>query len=149
MKVTEIKETVCSCDKCKSMCLRAPCAGTISEIQALIEAGFVTRLMLKGTTYSTITDDVYEVKKLDILMPAIKGREGDFVDMAHIGGECTFLDEEGLCELHDIGLKPIEGRAATCGTDKRSGKLAGDVARMNWDNTEGNQIGIDWLDRKL
>jgi hypothetical protein len=37
-------------------------------------------------------------------------------------GRCTFLTEEGLCELHDKGLKPLEGRVATCKITKESTK---------------------------
>lgn len=35
-----------------------------------------------------------------------------------VDGRCTFLDDKGKCQLHDKGLKPLEGRVAICGVSK-------------------------------
>lgn len=89
------KPTECKCEKCRSQC-RTPCIGTPEDITKLIEAGYQSRLsptlwaagMLMGLTDHPIK----------MLQPI---REDN--------GWCTFY-HDGLCELHDKGLKPTEGR---------------------------------------
>ena len=56
----------------------------------------------------TISYDVYMV------LPSFKGREGtdDSRYDWHLHNGCTFQDSNNLCELHDLGLKPLEARLA-------------------------------------
>lgn len=45
-------------------------------------------------------------RRLGVYWPVVKPkRVGDF-------GACVFFNERGLCDLHDIGLKPIGGQLA-------------------------------------
>ena len=89
------KPSVCNCHRCKSQC-RTPCLGTPEDINKLIEAGYQDRLaptlwaagILMGLT--------------DRPIKMIQARQED-------DGWCTFY-HDGLCELHDKGLKPTEGR---------------------------------------
>ena len=89
------KPTNCKCEKCKSQC-HTPCLGTPEDIIKLIDAGYKDRLsptlwavgMLMGLT--------------DKPIKMIQARRED-------SGWCTFF-HNGLCELHDSGLKPTEGR---------------------------------------
>ena len=89
------KPTSCNCKECKSQC-HTPCLGTPEDILKLIEAGYEDRLsptlwavgMLMGLT--------------DKPIKMIQARQED-------NGWCTFY-HNGLCELHDLGLKPTEGR---------------------------------------
>jgi hypothetical protein len=74
------------------MCEHKACWPTPEEAATLIERGYGDRL----------------VKEHFIghgrLRHVLRGRDDE--------GRCTFLTADGLCELHDPGLKPLEGRLA-------------------------------------
>jgi hypothetical protein len=87
------------------MC-RRPCFGTPEDIQKIIEAGFGDRLMVEWWA------EAEGIPYTELLCGAIKGEEGKEAPFWPIREEgCTFWID-GLCELHDKGLKPIEGRLA-------------------------------------
>lgn len=86
-------EQPCTCDKCKNMC-KVPCIGTPKDIEAIIDAGYADRL--KETMWMV---GYLAVKEKPIAM--IQPTEKD--------GWCAFRQPDGLCELHDRGLKPTEG----------------------------------------
>lgn len=85
-------EQPCACDKCKNMC-KVPCIGTPKDIEAIIDAGYADRL--KETMWMV---GYLAVKEKPIAM--IQPTEKD--------GWCAFRQPDGLCELHDRGLKPTE-----------------------------------------
>ena len=95
MRKTGRKPTECKCQLCKQQC-HTPCLGTPEDILRLIEAGYADRLamtewwagVVMGVTDHPIT-----------MIQAVLGSDG----------WCTFY-HDGLCELHDKGLKPTEGR---------------------------------------
>lgn len=91
-------EQSCTCDKCKSMC-KTPCIGTPKDIEAIIDAGYADRL--KRTIWMVGHLAAGE-KLIDMIQPI--GRDG----------WCVFRWPDGLCELHDCGLKPTEGVLAFC-----------------------------------
>ena len=91
-------EQPCSCDKCKNMC-EVPCIGTPKDIEAIIDAGYADRL--KETKWMTGFRLARE-KPIDMIQPAEES------------GWCVFRRPDGLCELHDRGLKPTEGVLASC-----------------------------------
>lgn len=91
-------EQPCACDKCKNMC-KVPCIGTPKDIEAIIDAGYADRL--KETMWMV---GYLAVKEKPIAM--IQPTEKD--------GWCAFRQPDGLCELHDRGLKPTEGVLASC-----------------------------------
>jgi hypothetical protein len=88
------KPTACSCDRCKSQC-HTPCLGTPEDIGKLIDAGYRNRLAptswLVGMLMGVID------RPIEMVQPKVEN------------GWCTFY-HDGLCELHDKGLKPTEGR---------------------------------------
>lgn len=91
-------EQSCTCDKCKSMC-KTPCIGTPKDIEAIIDAGYVDRL------------------KETIWMVGYLAAGEEYIKMIQPttrDGECVFRRPDGLCELHDRGLKPTEGVLAHC-----------------------------------
>ncbi len=88
------KPTACSCDKCKSQC-RIPCLGTPEDIGRLIDAGYKDRLA--PTSW------------LAGMLMGVTDRAIDMVQAKVENGWCTFY-HDGLCELHDNGLKPTEER---------------------------------------
>lgn len=97
MNATGRKPTNCKCQKCKQQC-HTPCLGTPQDIERLIESGYADRLAVTvwgaGMIMGVINRPVYMVQ-------AKAGEEW-----------CTFF-QNGLCELHDLGLKPTEGRLSS------------------------------------
>jgi len=96
MRRTGRKPSFCKCVKCKSQC-STPCLGTPEDIQKLVDAGFKDRL--KATTWAA-----------GIIMELID----EPINMVQATYDeekkaCTFFNN-GLCELHDLGLKPTEGK---------------------------------------
>jgi hypothetical protein len=97
-------QTECSCKVCQLMCTR-PCWGTPEDTQKIIDAGYGDRL---GLEYYT-NDDSPETL---MIQPAVKGYEGKRAPFNPISMEgCSFW-KGGLCELHDLKLKPIGGKTA-------------------------------------
>jgi len=90
----------CGCTKCQNMCKRASCLGTPSDILAIAEAGFADCLT-PVTLAAGLKDNIPMVDL--VIMP----------DFEKEKGACTFFND-GKCELHDKGLKPLEGRLAEC-----------------------------------
>jgi hypothetical protein len=99
-KEMKVKESQCDCEKCSKMC-RAPCCGIPADMERLMDAGFGHLLMY---------DDWPGGEAM--LKPAMKGSEGGKAcwDTTTERG-CTFW-RGGLCALHDIGLKPSQGKLA-------------------------------------
>ena len=90
------KPTVCSCERCKNQC-RTPCLGTPEDIAKLIDAGYKDRL----APTEWWAGAVIGITKGPVMM---------IQAMVDKNGWCTFRCPDGLCELHDKGLKPTEGR---------------------------------------
>jgi hypothetical protein len=77
------------------MCTR-PCWGTPREIGRIAEAGFWARLE------ESVWPASHGLPETRVFAPAL------------VAGSCTFYSSSG-CELHALGLKPVEGRLALCG----------------------------------
>ena len=96
MRKTHRKTTSCKCGDCKKHCQTAVCLGTPQDIEKIIDAGFKDRLIIKKWHFDTIT-----------------GNSNDLVAMCQPkfieGKGCAFF-EDGLCTLHNAGLKPTEGK---------------------------------------
>lgn len=112
-RLTGLKPTQCNCPQCQNMC-HVPCLGTPEDIEKLVDAGYTSRLQptewlvgkLVGLTNRSIT----------MIQPKVEK------------GWCTFY-HNGLCELHDKGLKPTEGRLCYHDvTDPRQLDLSHNVA---------------------
>lgn len=80
------------------MCAHSTCLPTPDEARALIKAGFGDRLaryeFLDGSR---------------VVGPAPVDHDGSVLSMTD--RRCAFF-KDGLCELHALGLKPMEGRLA-------------------------------------
>lgn len=107
-KITERETNSCSCNQCKNMCLVSPCFPTPEETRTLIENGYEDRLSI-----STFVD-IRTLSFYDIVAPKAIKHEIIINGQAIPLNKCNFLDSNGLCILHDKGLKPIEGRLASC-----------------------------------
>ena len=90
------KEHSCSCDKCKSMCKKQACIGTPEEMLRIAKAGYADKLAKTSWLVGVIVGT--HKKGVDIVAP----------NMTKDG--CPFLDKNNLCILHNLGLKPLEGR---------------------------------------
>ena len=119
--LASVKEpAACSCDSCKEMCKR-PCWPTPEEAEAIIAAGFAGKLMYNywvgGSELKVYDFDGEDHEPLHgdigLLCPAEPGREGGNASFLPYGG-CVLQNDAGLCVLHDLKLKPTEGRLASC-----------------------------------
>lgn len=118
MRKTSAKVVSCKCQLCKKQCDH-PCLGTPSDIKKIIEAGFQDRLMpiiWTGAKNLGITD-----KEVPMVVPK----------QCQITGKCTFF-KDGLCELHDLGLKPTEGRLSHHGRKWNPKKSIGWAVAKTW-----------------
>lgn len=77
-----------------------------------------------------------------VLAPSFKGCEGDLALQRHSKSGCSFF-REGLCELHETGLMPLEcrfchhsrgGQGLICHNE-----IAGD-----WHTKEGQELVKKW-----
>lgn len=84
----------CKCRECKEQC-RTPCLGTPEDILRLIEAGYKDKLYRTGWCVGLI------LGKTDHTIPMVQALQ--------TSSGCIFF-KDGLCELHELGLKPTEGR---------------------------------------
>lgn len=100
-----MRESECSCGACQRMCQTRPCLPTPDEA-VVLRSRFPDRVMtvviaLVAHRFGPVEDYV------DVISPAIKGREGATVN-GYEKGECTFYND-GVCEIHGQ-CKPLEGR---------------------------------------
>lgn len=94
MKITGRQPNECSCSHCRSQC-HTPCLGTPEDIIKIIEAGYNDKL--KATLWLV-------GMKMNILPVPVP-----MIQPLQLESGCVFFCN-GLCQLHDLGLKPTEGR---------------------------------------
>jgi hypothetical protein len=135
----------CNCADCVGACEHRPCWGTPDEIKRIIEAGFGNRLM-RDWWEGDFRDDCGLLEgSINMLQPAIVGHEGQRAPLWP-NGRCTFLTDDGLCELHAAGLKPSEGKISICSdkafalTGFRSGKELHEAVARTWDNEQAREL---------
>lgn len=120
MRVTGRRPSSCDCPRCRKQC-KTPCLGTPQDIMRLMEAGYADYLR---PTYWCVAM-LYEKMSLPIPMVQIRvERRG-----------CP-LQHEGLCELHDKGLKPTEGRLSYHTIT---------LENWNFDNSLSWNVAREWL----
>src|ERR1700722_14752638 len=94
-KMSGCKPNACSCNKCSDMCRRQVCIGTPNDMLTVANNGFseylVSSLWLVGLQIGIPPMEMVQIK-----FDTKKRR-------------CSMLTDEGLCKLHDLGLKPTEG----------------------------------------
>jgi hypothetical protein len=131
------------CAKGIKMCYNRPCLGTPEEFEAIMDAGFTDKLRVdywignggrEPITQEMIDDTEDEQLKniLRLTMELTKDspvnphkedveficggteRDQNFRTRWLPSGRCNLLDENDLCILHSIDLKPEQGRKACC-----------------------------------
>lgn len=125
----------CACEECQAMCQRRPCWPTPIDAARLIEAGYADRLMIDWWFDRVASKTVF------ILTPAIAGRESSEAP-AQPSGRCTFLDEQNLCQLHALNLKPTEGQLALC--QNRTPEGLHEQIGTTWDTVEARELIEQW-----
>jgi hypothetical protein len=137
-KLDTIKETECSCKRCRAMCHR-PCWGTPSDIKRLIEAGHGDKLCLENHCGTNKDGNIW------FLAPALKGYEGKVAPiMPGSYKGCTFW-HYGKCTLHNKGLKPLGGKLAHHDSPDNARNLEGheqvgaEITEL-WNNEESQKI---------
>lgn len=135
MSLKKYRETVCACKICKSMCKSAPCWPTPAEARKLIKAGYGDKLMLENR------------RNLFLLSPAMEYYEGKTAPLPFVEGRCVFLTTAGKCNLHKIGLKPVEGRLADCTNDAQDDLRT--LVLKTWDNKTGQNLAANWMKERI
>lgn len=124
MRKTGRKPIECKCQKCKQQC-KTPCLGTPEDILRLINAGYKERLAITHWWVGIARG------KLDFPVIMIQARQEE-------NGYCTFY-HDGLCELHDLGLKPTEGRLSHHSITKENFKFG---KSLSWN------VAKEWMDMR-
>ena len=95
IRKTGRKPTFCKCVNCKNQCLTCSCLGTPDDIEKIIDAGYGDSIM-----------------PTDWAAGIVMGVTKDVIEMYQLKFTKTgcIMFENGLCKLHDKGLKPTEGK---------------------------------------
>jgi hypothetical protein len=127
----------CACDTCQGACSRVPCWPTPEQVESLLDHGYEDSLQMVRRSRHPHSSWV------DVVYPATEGTlEGG---MVYWWGSCVFLTEEGQCSLHDAvdqhgrSMKPLEGRLASCQSDRDGISLRDEICRL-WDTPKGIAI---------
>jgi hypothetical protein len=138
-RVSGCSENACACDKCKSMCRKTPCIGTPSDILKIARAGYLDSLVC--TTWAAGIP--YGLPPVEMVQPRYDEEKK----------ACTFFTYDGKCVLHDLGLKPTEGRLANCKGQNASfeiGKLPVNfVVATSWTIKENLPMHIELMEGLL
>ena len=135
LQVADYPDHFCDCPKCVDMCERVPCRPLPSEIAGM-------------------PDDVQKRLRTTYLEVGVHGLQAGTVDGTDTFGRCTFLTDDGKCELHGT-CKPFEGRKATCGDYPKGNDephrdsmefhtRLSQIIYEEWATDEGQQILKDW-----
>lgn len=115
----------CNCEKCREMCQRTPCLGTPQDILALIDAGYADKVCYTEWAAGMVLGHINR----PIPMVQIKSKGGRKKD-----GCCVFF-HNGMCELHESGLKPTEGKLSHHEVS---------VRELRKENNLTYQVAIEW-----
>lgn len=119
------KISFCKCNLCKEQC-NTPCLGTPKDIEKIIDAGF------KKEIYET---DWYAGIIMGVIDKPVLMYQAELVEKT---GKCVFF-ENGLCKLHDLGLKPTEGKLSHHSSRLETFKAS---RSLSW------LISKEWLEKK-
>lgn len=94
-QATGAKPTSCSCGSCKNMCRTQICIGTPNDMLTIANNGFAP--YFTGTIWAAaVMIGIRPVGMIQLRYD--KARRC-----------CSMLNEDGLCRLHALGIKPTEG----------------------------------------
>lgn len=121
----------CSCAVCVSYC-RRPGWWTVEEAARAIAAGYASRMMLEMSPDRTF----------GVLSPAFRGCETQFAVNEYADRGCTFLKDE-RCELHGIGLVPLECRFCHHDRPGQGPRCHTDIGK-DWNTAAGRALVVRW-----
>lgn len=126
-----LPQVSCNCTSCQSMCMASPCIGTPVDIIKLVMGGHEKDLA-RTPVFDPITQSVEEI----ICIKAIpwEGPNGQKLN------RCSLLTDNGLCRLHDKGLKPTEGRILVHGHSSMHYDSVRHMMLKMWDSPMGRAI---------
>lgn len=150
--------TCTGCTAGIEMCSSRPCFGTPEEFEKIIEAGFADKLridyyyrgskgkkdieFLTGAAYEQDVDKWLELKRNpefkitdDIPYKTIYSHYSPFWP----GGRCVLLTEDNKCSLHELDLKPEQGRQACCKEENDTAKDNEYYAKL-WNTKKGRAL---------
>lgn len=144
------------CNEGIKMCHHRPCFGTPEEFEKIIDAGFAHKLRIDywcgrpdndleelddylGETITNYIKKNPNPHKEDVYM-LTGGTSNDINYVASLWptGTCKFLEND-LCTLHDLGLKPEQGREACCKDSENLAKNNLHYANL-WATEKGKQV---------
>lgn len=121
----------CSCDVCKSYCIR-PGWWTVEEAENAIHSGYAWRMMV----------EISPEKTFGVLSPAFKGNEGNYALQLFAKNGCTFFID-GLCELFTTKNQPLECRF--CHHERKGeGKKCHLALEKDWNTAKGKRLIVHW-----
>ena len=132
MRLTHKKPVTCRCRQCRTQCEGAPCLGTPLDIKKLIDNGYTDRLEV-SLNYGGML-----VGAIDHPVRLVTAKTPE--------GKCIFFTSERLCELHDLGLKPLEGRLShhsTTAANFRPGRSIAVNIMREWENPDNAELVTD------
>lgn len=139
IRKTGKKPTYCKCKLCKMQCSH-PCLGTPDDMILLMMEGYGKRVM-KIFWDGAIEFGLYD-EPIPMLTPLYDEQKKS----------CTFFTD-GLCELHDLGLKPTEGKLSHHSTTAENfnvKKSIGWAVAKEWINISDEQLKqVVYLFKKL
>jgi hypothetical protein len=138
MKTLLVNESSCTCQECVDMCKTYSCLPTPQEAQRMIDAGFGKKMML-DTRPAVSHPDI----KISTLLPAMVGYERKLSPMEIGISSCIFLVCE-RCQLHAVGMKPLEGRVAIHDKDPEEERIFFNLLKSMWDTPYGHQVVSGW-----
>jgi len=122
IRKTGKKPTNCKCKECKLQCGH-PCLGTPDDLIKILESDFAKRTMIINWT-GAMDFKLYD-KPITMMVPLYD----------EVNKSCTFFTD-GLCELHNSGLKPTEGKLSHHSTT---------LEKFNVKKSIGWAVSKEWL----
>lgn len=105
IQMSGIHPSECACETCQSMCRKTPCVGTPLEMYLIGEhPEFANKLALTMSLAS-----------LQLGLPPMVVSAPIFNETE----KCCSFFVGGKCQLHEKGLKPLEGKLANCRPDTK------------------------------
>ncbi len=126
----------CSCDICKSYCLR-PGWWTVDQAKMAINEGYGSRMML----------ELAPEMNFAVLSPAFRGCEQSFALQEFSSLGCNFL-KDGICEIHDKDFLPLE--CAYCHHSRKGMgiKCHADI-EQDWKTLKGQILVKQWIEKYI
>ena len=167
----KMEKPACNCNAGVRMCKHTPCIGTVDDIEKLMNAGYSKNLMLdwwvgENSGHRTLDKINGEdspqkmfrrklhrenpfMEDVPYLTPAIVGYEGKKAKFVKTGACNLLIDNK--CSVHDLNLKPVQGRMACCKIERiyvENGENQDLDERIpvlhTWNTQRGKDLIIRW-----